>query len=188
MSLLLLAVALAMDAFAAALSQGAAARSGSTARTALIVGLAFGVAQGLMPLIGWGLGQVFASVVRDVDHWIAFVLLVLLGVHMVREGFSTGDRANPGNGQVATGVALLAAAIATSIDAAVAGATFVSLGYDVVIACAVIGVTTFVLSGAAVYLGRAAGDAFGPRAQVGGGLVLIALAFKIVISHVWFGA
>lgn len=188
MSLLLLAVALSMDAFAAALSQGVAARSGSTARTAVVVGLAFGIAQGLMPLLGWGLGKAFASVVRDVDHWIAFVLLVLLGVHMIRQGFSAGHRSDAENAQVATGMALFAAAIATSIDAAVAGATFASLGYSVAVACTVIGVTTFLLSGLAVFLGRAAGDAIGPRAQIGGGVVLIALAIKIVIAHVWFGA
>ncbi len=188
MSLLLLALALSLDAFAAALSQGAAVRSGSTARTALIVALAFGIAQGLMPLLGWSLGQAFAPVLRDVDHWVAFVLLVLIGGHMLGQGFSVRDRADTTVAPVAGGTALLMVAFATSIDAAVAGATFVGLRQAVAVSCVVIGVTTFLLSGLGVFLGKAASVAIGPRAQVFGGLVLIALAIKIVIEHVYFGA
>lgn len=184
MSLFLLALALSMDAFAAALSQGVTVRSGSAVRKALIVGLAFGAAQGLMPLAGWGLGKAFAPIMRDVDHWVAFVLLALIGVHMIREGFSAGDRA--GAAQVSeSSVAMLA--IATSIDAAVAGVTFTGLSQSVALACTVIGVTAFLLSAVGVFIGKAAGDAFGPRAQVVGGLVLITLGIKIVVDHVYFG-
>lgn len=187
MSLLLLALALSMDAFAAALSQGVAVRSGSTMRKALIVGMAFGTAQGLMPLLGWGLGKAFASVMRDVDHWVAFVLLVLIGIHMMREAFPLTGRIATGRGSAASETSLAMLAIATSIDAAVAGVTLVSLGESVVMACMVIGVTAFLLSGLGVFLGKAAGDAIGPRAQIVGGLVLIGLGIKILIGHLYFG-
>jgi manganese efflux pump family protein len=184
MSLLLLALALSMDAFAAALSRGVTARSGSTLRKALVVGGAFGAAQGLMPLLGLGLGKAFASAVRDVDHWVAFALLVLIGIHMIRDGFSAKRREQTNEGREAS-LAMLA--FATSIDAAAAGVTFESFGQPVAVACTVIGVTAFLLSVLGVVLGKAAGEALGPRAQAVGGLVLIALGTRIVIEHLYFG-
>lgn len=186
MSLLLLALALSMDAFAAALTQGVGVRSGSALSRALVVGFAFGAAQGLMPILGWGLGETFASATRDIDHWIAFVLLVLIGIHMTREGFASGGTAAEGGAGGAES-SLLVLAIATSIDAAAAGATFAGLEQPVAVACTIIGVTAFLLSGLGVFLGKAAGDKIGSRAQVAGGLVLIALGVKILIEHLYFG-
>ena len=90
-TLILLALALSMDAFAAALSQGAAARSQATPGGALRIGLAFGAAQGIMPLLGWSIGLAFASVIRDVDHWVAFALLAFIGGRMIREGLVSRD-------------------------------------------------------------------------------------------------
>jgi putative Mn2+ efflux pump MntP len=187
MSLLLLALALSMDVFAAALSRGVAVRSGSTLRTALVTGLALGTAHGLMPVLGWSLGTAVTAVVRDLDHWVAFVILVAIGVRMLR-GARTGAPGpviaeSDGNG----GGSLLLVALATSIDAAVAGATLPGLEQGIAVACTVIGTVGFTFAVAGVYLGRIAGDAVGPRAQMIGGLILIALAIKIVIEHEFFG-
>jgi putative Mn2+ efflux pump MntP len=187
MSLLVLALALSMDAFAAALSQGVAVRSGPTWRRALTVGLALGVVHGMMPLLGWGLGKAFARALRDFDHWVAFVLLVLLGARMLWQGLPAGDRDDVRSPGYATYPSLPVMAFATGIDGGIAGATFEWLGIPVAMACTAIGVTAFLLSGLGVFLGKAAGDAIGLHAQIAGGLVLIALGVKILIQHVYFG-
>jgi putative Mn2+ efflux pump MntP len=187
MSLLVLALALSMDAFAAALSQGVAVRSGPTWRRALTVGLALGVVHGMMPLLGWGLGKAFARALRDFDHWVAFVLLVLLGARMLWQGLPAGDRDGVRSPPYATYPSLPVMAFATGIDAGIVGATFEWLGIPLAKACTAIGVTAFLLSGLGVFLGKAAGDAIGPHAQIAGGLVLIALGVKILIQHVYFG-
>jgi putative Mn2+ efflux pump MntP len=183
--LALLALALAMDAFAAALTEGAAARSKPTTAMALRVGLAFGGAQALMPLLGWSLGLAFESVIRDVDHWIAFVLLAVLGARMVRAGFHAEDR--PGSARLSAPWALAGAALATSIDAAAAGITIPLLGQPIAAACAVIGGITFLLSSAGVLLGGVCGVLLGRRAETAGGLVLIGLGCKILIEHTFLG-
>lgn len=185
-ALLLLALALAMDAFAAALGQGAAARPKPTFSAALRVGAAFGAAQAAMPLLGWSLGIAFASVIRDVDHWIAFVLLAALGGRMVAAGFAGDDDADCGRVEVYAGWALASAAIATSVDAAAAGVTIPLLGEPIALACAVIGVVAFALSIAGVLLGRVCGALVGRRAELFGGLALIALGLKILIAHTVF--
>jgi putative Mn2+ efflux pump MntP len=185
-ALLLLALALAMDAFAAALSQGAAARPNPTASAALRVGFAFGAAQAVMPLLGWSLGLAFESVIRDVDHWIAFILLTLLGGRMVRTGVAADDGTPPGPVGVYAGWALTAAAIATSVDAAAAGITIPLLGQPITVACAVIGGVACLLSTAGVLLGGACGVLIGRRAEIVGGVVLIGLGCKILMEHVFF--
>lgn len=175
-----------MDVFAVALSRGVAANSGSTVRTALVIGLTLGAAQGLMPLLGWSLSAAVSSVFRDVDHWVAFVLLLLIGLHMLKEGYAgrrVGGRAGESNGAAS----LLVVALATSVDAAAAGASLAGLQQSIAVACAVLAAAGFLFAVAGVALGKAAGDAIGPRAQMVGGLVLIGLAVKIVIEHEFFG-
>ena len=186
MSLLLLALALSMDVFAAGLGRGVAANSGSTVRTALVVGLALGAAQGLMPLLGWSLNAALARLFRDVDHWIAFVLLILIGLHMLKEGYA-GRRVGSSSSESNGGASLFVLALATSIDAAAAGATLAGLQQSVAVACAVLAAAGFLFAAAGVVLGKVAGDAIGPRAQMVGGFVLVALALKIVIEHEFFG-
>lgn len=185
-ALWLLALALAMDAFAAALSQGAVARPRPTAFAALRVGLAFGGAQAVMPLIGWSLGLAFESAMRDVDHWIAFILLALLGGRMVRIGSTAAEDPRQEEVKVYTGWSLAAAAIATSIDAAAAGVTIPILDQSIPVACAVIGGVAGVLSTVGVLLGGVCGMLIGRRAEVMGGLVLIGLGCKILIGHTFF--
>ena len=184
-TLVILALALAADAFAAAVSCGAVGRAEPRLGLALRVGLAFGLAHGLMPVAGWALGVAFDRWMRDVDHWVALVLLVAIGVHMLWE--STHPEAQAGLAQSDSRWALATTAIATSIDAAAAGVTLPLLDLPLLVSCSTIGGVTFVLSVAGVYIGAAAGAMVGRRAGTIGGLVLIALGIKIVIDHVYFG-
>lgn len=177
-TVLLLANALAMDAFAVALCQGAAARPGVLG--ALRIGTAFGAAQGLMPLGGWALGIAFAGLIEAVDHWIAFGLLGFLGVRMIREGLDPGDAAAS---EALMGRALLIAAIATSIDAAAAGVTLPALGVPVLLASGVIAGVTAALCFAGTLMGAVIGTRLGKWAEIGGGMVLIGLGVKILAEH-----
>ena len=180
LALFLLAFALAMDAFAAALAQGAA---GAGHGAALRIGTAFGFAQGVMPLLGWGLGLAFAQVLQAVDHWVALILLSALGLKMLREAIAGGGEAPTRLG----GWPLFTCAIATSIDAAAAGLTLPALGVPILPAVAVIGATTFVLAWGGVLAGRAAGQWLGRYAEVGGGLILIGIGVKIFVQHQFLG-
>ncbi len=172
----LLAVALAMDAFAVALTQGARFRP-ALAGGAAIAGT-FGLFQGVMPLIGWGIGAAAFAYVAAVDHWIAFGLLTFLGVRMLG-GHVGDDQAN----HALTGKALLVAGLATSIDALAAGITLPALDVAPLVAGLVIGAVTLVLSGLGVVLGRMAGDRLGAWAERLGGMILIALGAKILAQH-----
>ncbi|MGB7370106.1 manganese efflux pump MntP family protein [Erythrobacter sp.] len=172
---ILLAVALAMDAFAVALAQGARLRPGIGA--SLFTASAFGVAQGVMPLIGWGLAAMAMPLLEAFDHWIAFALLAAIGVQMIRH---SGDETAP---PAFTIGAIAIAALATSIDALAAGVTLPTLGIAPLRAAAIIAATTFVLSLAGVALGRMAGDRFGRPAEIAGGCILIALGCTIVFDH-----
>lgn len=173
---LLLALALAMDAFAVALTQGARFRP-TLAGGAAIAGT-FGLFQGVMPLIGWGIGAVAFAYIAAVDHWIAFGLLAFLGLRML--GGHVGEEEAS---HALTGKALLVAGVATSVDALAAGITLPTLDVAPLVAGLVIGVVTLVLSGLGVVLGRMAGDAFGAWAERAGGVILIALGAKILAEH-----
>lgn len=180
-----LALALAADAFAVALCQGSTARPGW--RDAVRIGAAFGSAQALMPLAGWGLGVAFASAIQQVDHWVAFLLLSALGLKTLKEGLS-GDAGCEGELRPLAGWALASAALATSIDAAAAGVTLPTLGVPILLACGIIGAITLALSAAAVLFGGLGGARLGKRAEVLGGLALILLGAKILVEHLFFAA
>ena len=172
----LLALALAMDAFAVALTQGARFRPSASGGAAIAA--TFGVMQGVMPLIGWGIGAVAFAYIAAVDHWIAFALLAFLGVRMLR-GHGDDDAAS----HALTGRALVIAGVATSIDALAAGITLPTLDVAPLTAGLVIGVVTLVLSGLGVALGRMAGDRFDDWAERLGGVILIGLGAKILAEH-----
>lgn len=172
----LLAVALAMDAFAVALTQGAKFRP--SWRGGLAIALTFGVFQALMPLAGWVIGAVALIYIEAVDHWIAFGLLTFLGVRML--GGHVGEEEAA---YALTGRALLLAGVATSIDALAAGITLPTLAVEPLVAVALIGLVTAAMSGAGVALGRIAGDRFGEWAERAGGVILIALGCKILAEH-----
>jgi manganese efflux pump family protein len=182
--LIALALALAADAFAVALCQGATARTGL--RGAVRIGTAFGAAQALMPLLGWAAGVAFAAAIRDVDHWVAFALLAGLGARTLRDGLSA-DRGGCNPTRSLGGWALFGAAFATSVDATAAGVTLPALGAPVLLACAVIGAVTLVACTGGVYLGAVGGVRLGKRAEIFGGLALIAIGTKILVEHLFFG-
>lgn len=176
-TLLLLSLGLAMDAFAAAVAQGASSRPNHN--TALRLSIAFGLAQAIMPLLGWALGIAFAAIMASAAHWIALVLLTILGLRMIKEGL---DR-DPEEAMKELSLwPLLIVAIATSIDAAVAGITLPSFGAPIVLACVVIGLTTSALTYPGVYLGALVGARIGQWAEVLGGLILIGLGIKIFVA------
>lgn len=184
-ALIILAIGLSMDAFAASLSQGARARAMPTLADVMRISVSFGLAQAFMPLLGWGLGLAFASVINSVDHWVAFALLGMIGAHMIYEGLLPQADEEKTH-RLASGKTLFVLAIATSIDAAAAGITLTLLGQPVLFACAVIGLVTLAMCMAGVMLGKVAGSALGRRAEILGGAVLIGLGTKILIAHIYF--
>lgn len=181
-TLLLLSLGLAMDAFAAAVAQGASSRP--SRKTALRMSLAFGLAQAIMPLLGWALGIAFAAIMASAAHWIALALLTILGLRMMKEGL---DRDPEEPMKELSLWPLLVVAIATSIDAAIAGVTLPTIGAPIVLACVVIGLTTSLLTYPGVYLGALVGARIGKWAEVLGGLILIGLGIKIFMAQQYFG-
>lgn len=173
---LLLALALAMDAFAVALTQGAKFRPGL--RGGAAIALTFGVFQAAMPLAGWVIGAVALIYIEAIDHWIAFGLLTFLGVRMLGGHVGEEEAAH-----ALTGRALLLAGVATSIDALAAGITLPTLAVEPLVAVALIGIITAAMSAGGVALGRIAGDRFGEWAERAGGVILIALGCKILGQH-----
>lgn len=180
--LMLLAVGLSMDAFAVAICKGLAMDK-VTLQRAAVVGLWFGGFQGLMPLLGWLLGSRFAAYITAVDHWIAFALLVLLGINMIREARCPDE--DDTNASLAFRV-MLPMAVATSIDALAVGVTFAFLRVEIAPAVALIGVTTLVLAAAGVKIGSVFGDRFEQKAELAGGAILILMGTKILLEHTLF--
>lgn len=179
LELLLVAVGLAMDAFAVAVCKGLSLRA-LKLRQALLVGLWFGLFQGLMPALGYLLGSAFSGPVQSVDHWIAFVLLALIGGNMLREALQ-GDEEEV-DPSLSFGVMFLLA-VATSIDALAVGITFAFLNVNLLLAVGSIGVVTFVISSAGVKVGNLFGARYKSKAEFLGGVVLILMGLKILLEH-----
>ena len=176
--LLLIALGLSMDAFAVSVCKGLSVKE-LRPRHALLVGLYFGGFQALMPVIGWLLGYRFESMITSIDHWVAFVLLALIGGNMIRESFSEEEEMNDDFG-VKT---MLLLAVATSIDALAVGITFAFLSVKILPAAGTIGVTTFLLSIVGICIGRAFGARWKSRAELAGGVILILIGLKILLEH-----
>ena len=179
-SLLLLAVGLSMDAFAVSVCKGLALKKVSL-RHMCIVGAWFGGFQALMPSLGYLLGSRFEQYITAIDHWIAFVLLVLIGANMIREALSK-EEAEEANASLAFKTMLLMA-VATSIDALAVGITFAFLSVHIVPAALTIGATTFLLSAAGVKVGSVFGLRYKKRAEIAGGVILCLLGLKILLEH-----
>ena len=176
--LFVIAVGLSMDAFAVSICKGLSTKD--VRREHMVVtGLYFGGFQALMPLAGYLLGSRFQSMIQRVDHWIAFVLLALIGANMVRESQGEAehldDSFTPGT--------MLPLAVATSIDALAVGVTFAFLNVRIIPAAALIGVTTFALSAIGMRLGNVFGARYQARAELAGGIVLILMVVKILLEH-----
>lgn len=178
--LFVIAVGLSMDAFAVSICKGLSVRQVKP-RHALICGAYFGGFQALMPLIGFLLGTQFRDLIVSVDHWIAFILLALIGANMLREAFSRDEEELNCSFCVK---AMLPLAIATSIDALAVGVTFavMDIGRNIVAAVLFIGVTTFLLSAVGVKIGNIFGMKYKSRAEALGGIVLILMGLKILLE------
>lgn len=177
-----LSLAMSTDAFAAAVGKGAALHKPHL-REALRTGLIFGVIEGLTPVIGWALGQIAAPYVSAWDHWIAFTLLGLLGLRMIKTGLSEPE-ADVGKPATHSFWVLAVTAFATSIDAMIVGVGLAIMGADIVITAAAIGFTTFVMVTIGVMLGRVLGVIAGRRAEIVGGVLLIGIGSLILYEHI----
>lgn len=182
--LLLVGVGLSMDAFAVSICKGLGMKR-LNMKQALVIGLFFGGFQALMPFLGWALGTQLADFITPIDHWIAFILLAVIGGKMLLDAFRGGEEEEAGEATDAKldMKELLMLAIATSIDALAVGITFAFLGVDIVSAIVVIGLTTFVISVAGVAVGHAFGARYEKGATIVGGVVLILIGLKILLEH-----
>jgi putative Mn2+ efflux pump MntP len=183
-SLLFVAVGLAMDAFSVAITDGIVLKNRLRMRNALKIGLFFGFFQAVMPMIGWFLGINFRKYIEACDHWIAFILLAVIGGKMIFDAIQEKKETecelqDPLNNKV-----LFMLAIATSIDALAVGITLATVNANILLSAAVIGIVAFVFSVAGVYIGKKSGDLFGNKAEIIGGVVLIGIGLKILIEHV----
>lgn len=182
--LFLMGVGLAMDAFAVSICKGLGMRKVNK-KQAAVIGLFFGGFQAIMPFVGWVLGIQFESYITSVDHWIAFALLGFIGGKMIVEAVKPEDE----NVEVQELDApldikeLLILAIATSIDALAVGITFAFLDYPIVEAISIIGVVTFFISIGGVYVGNFFGNKYKNKAEFAGGLILVLLGARILLSH-----
>ena len=177
--ILLIGIGLAMDAFAVAVCKGLSIKKLNLNKM-LTVGLYFGFFQGLMPIIGYFLGTSFGNVITKLDHWISFILLILIGGNMINESFEKTSETSNDKVNFKTMIPL---AIATSIDALAIGITFAFLRVNIVFSTLIIGITTFVLSVIGIKLGNRFGNKYEKKAQFIGGLILIIIGLKILLEH-----
>ncbi|HAS27828.1 MAG TPA: hypothetical protein DCR59_01285 [Dehalococcoidia bacterium] len=179
-SVFIIALGLSADCFAVAFS-GCIAMKSVSRKQIIVASLSFGIFQALMPVLGWLAGQTVVDLIADYDHWLAFALLAFIGGKMVWESFRKEnddcktDITKPGT--------LLTLSIATSIDALAVGLTFAFLEVNIAVAAGVIGITAFLVSVLGFVLGKKAGTALGKRAELIGGLILIAIGLRILLSH-----
>jgi putative Mn2+ efflux pump MntP len=179
----LIAIGLSMDAFAVSITLGLSVKKPKNIEY-LIPGIYFGFFQALMPLIGYFAGTLFADKILNIEHWVAFVLLGLVGGNMIRESFSKEEeniKENPFNF-----IKMLLLAIATSIDALAVGVTFAFFQLNIFVAIIIIGLTTFIISIIGVKIGNIFGTKFKSKAEFIGGADLIILGAKILIEHLFF--
>ncbi len=182
--LFVLAIGLAMDAFAVSICKGLTLKKADLASMSKC-GLWFGGFQALMPLIGFLLGSLFASAIQAVDHWVAFALLALIGANMLKEAFSSEEceSCNEKNADFSVKT-MFTMAVATSIDAMAVGISLAMAGgVNIFVAIFLIGVVTCLLSGFGVKIGSVFGARFEKKAQTAGGVILILLGTKILLEH-----
>lgn len=180
--LFILAIGLSMDAMAVSICKGLSV-SKAEKKQMLTVGLYFGGFQAMMPLLGYWLGVNFQTLVESVDHWIAFVLLGLIGLNMIKE--SREDEVDELDAQFGP-ASMLPLAVATSIDALAVGITFAFLKVQIIPAVSFIGITTFALSAIGLVIGNKLGARSKSKAELLGGVVLICMGTKILLEHLGF--
>jgi len=194
-TVIVIAIGLAMDAFAVSIATGATYKKPGT-NHAFRIALAFGSFQAVMPVAGWLAGLTVRNLIKDYDHWVAFILLGFIGTKMIYESFkikqapleTQGKRSLAGQAQERSdrlsAAVLLMLAIATSIDALAVGITFsFLLAGSLAVAVIIIGVVTFVFSYAGFYIGKSAGHFFENKIEIAGGIVLLCIGTKILFEH-----
>ena len=180
-STFVIAVGLAMDAFAVSIASGVTIQR-MAHRQAATIALSFGLFQGIMPIIGWFSGVGFRSYIAAFEHWLAFGLLVAIGAKMIYESFHLEEDAQDAFSM--TGGRLLLLSIATSIDALTIGVSFSFLHADIYLPALMIGVVTFILSYGGIIIGSTFGHLFEKKIEIIGGVILILIGFKILFEHI----
>ncbi|MCL1865464.1 MAG: manganese efflux pump MntP family protein [Spirochaetes bacterium] len=185
-----LSIGLAMDAFAVSISYGCAPKKISV-RDMFIIALFFGAFQALMPITGWYLGKFFANLIQSFAHWIALWLLSYIGIKMIIDGVKDDDTVDSdiidSNSNINSTIdikRLFILSIATSIDALVVGLSLSFIGYDILIPAVIIGLVTFICSLIGVRAGVRLRSILGKKAEIFGGIVLIAIGIKILVEHI----
>ena len=179
----LIGVGLAMDAFAVSICKGLAMRR-MNYKKAIIIAAFFGVFQALMPALGYVLGTTFANKIAAIDHWIAFILLALIGANMIKEALSSDDDECQDDSLRLGDLIMLS--IATSIDALAVGITFAFFNVSLLLSVSMIGIITFIICVIGVKVGNVFGEKYKSKAELAGGLILIVMGAKILIDHLFF--
>jgi len=178
--ILLTAIGLSMDAFAVAVAAGSGIIEKRTVQ-AIRIGFSFGLFQMIMPIAGWFLGTKLKPFISAIDHWVVFGILALVGLKMIRDSFDTSVCENPR--VLMSGHRLFFLSVATSIDALAVGISFAFLNYPVLLIASFIGIVTFMISAAGVFLGHYCSCLWGRRAEMAGGVLLILIGAKILYDH-----
>lgn len=182
LEIVLVGVGLSMDAFAVSICKGLSMKKFELKKV-LIVGAYFGTFQAIMPLSGYLLGTTFSNLVISVDHWIAFILLVVIGGKMLKEAYSNNKEDEDDNDNRFDFKTMLVLAIATSIDALAIGITFAFFEINIIKSVSVIGCLTFTISSIGVIIGNKFGHKFQGKAEIVGGVILIIIGLKILVEH-----
>lgn len=181
LEIILIAVALSLDAFAVSVASSSSGKINDR-RAMFRISFHFGLFQALMPVIGWSIGTGVNKVVHQFDHWLAFTLLLLVGVKMIHEAFKVEPSQKTFN--PSKGWTLIILSIATSIDALVVGFSLALLNTEIIYPSVLIGVVTAILSLLGINLGKSFGNKFGKTMEITGGLILIAIGLRILLSHI----
>lgn len=179
LEMIVIALSLAMDAFAVSICKGLSMKR-MRWKNAIVIALYFGVFQAIMPVIGYLLGISFTEIVEQIDHFIAFILLLIIGINMIKSSFD--DESENRNDKIDVKTMILLA-LATSIDALAIGVTFAFLNTNIFISSPIIGIVTFILSLIGVKVGNRFGDKFQNKAEIIGGITLILIGLKILLEH-----
>lgn len=187
-TILTIAVGLSMDAFAVTITNSMTYRD-MKVRTGIITSLSFGIAQGIMPVLGWLAGQAFLDIISRYDHIIALVLLAFIGINMIVEAIKDmKNKEKSDNDKIKTPTVkvIILQAVATSIDALAVGISFAALKLNIIVASSVIAAVTFIICMAGVFLGKKIGALLKGKAEMFGGIVLVLIGIKIFVEHMWF--
>lgn len=180
--IIVIGIGLAMDALAVSICKGLSMKK-TDWKKAIIIALYFGIFQALMPVLGYFLGSTFSSFVQSVDHWIAFILLAIIGANMIMDSTDDEDDEIEKRNDKVDVKTMLLLAVATSIDALAVGVTFAFFEVNLLLSISIIGIISFALSFIGVAIGNKFGDRFQNRAELAGGIVLIIIGFKILLEH-----